>query len=355
MKKNLPILTGLRFFAALYVFIFHINLTQPVDFLGTFIYSFIKQGAGGVNVFFILSGFILFYNYYGKQINFSEFILKRLAKIYPVYLAGFFICLIIVKVMQIEIKDFFEIQVMNLLMVQSYLPKFAQVWYGGGSWSISTEFFFYLCFPLLLHLISNLSKKKAILVFFLCLLCSIMPGILYNLKLVPFALHYAFPPARIFEFASGMIVAMLVIKYRITLSIIIIYTVILCSFLFFLFVGRKLEGYVIQNIIIIPLTSIILIISTTPKKHILNFLRNKLFVYLGNISYSFYIIQIPILIILENIDHFNIYNRFVTIIILFCINILAAMILYHLIEKPFHKILTKRIKDIFNKNTETLI
>ncbi|MGE6394462.1 acyltransferase family protein [Chryseobacterium scophthalmum] len=349
MKDKLPILTSLRFFAALYVFIFHINLIQPFDFQSRFITSFISQGAAGVNVFFILSGFILFYNYYGKQINFSEFILKRLAKIYPVYLAGFLICLIVVKVMQIEIQDFFEIQVMNLLMIQSYLPKFAQVWYGGGSWSISTEFFFYLCFPLLLLLISNLSKKKAILVFFFCFLCSIIPGVLYNLKLVTFALHYAFPPFRIFEFISGMLVASLVVKYKLTLSKKIIFIAILCSFLFFLFIGQKLQGYVIQNIIIIPLTSIILITSITPSKYILKILGNDLFVYLGKISYSFYIIQLPILIILENVDNFNIYNKFVTIIVLFCINILAAIGLYHLIEHPFHEIFKEKINNILKK------
>lgn len=354
MKNKLPILTSLRFFAAFYVFVFHINLIQPFNFQSRFINSFISQGAAGVNVFFILSGFILFYNYYGKQVNFSEFILKRLSKIYPVYLAGFLICSIIVKIMQIEIKDFFEIQVMNLLMVQSYLPKFAQVWYGGGSWSISTEFFFYLCFPLLLNVISSLSKKKAILIFFLFFLFSIIPGIFYNLKLISFALHYAFPPLRTFEFVSGMLAALLVVKYKINLSKILIFTTILCSFLFFLFIGQKLKGYVIQNIIIIPLTNIILITNISPQKYILKILGNKLFVYLGDISYCFYIVQIPFLIILENID-LNIYNKFVTIIVLFCINILAAMILYHLIEKPFHKILTKRIKDIFNKNTETLI
>jgi peptidoglycan/LPS O-acetylase OafA/YrhL len=355
MKQNLPILTGLRFFAAFYVFIFHMNLRQSFDFLDTNILSIISQGAVGVNVFFILSGFILFYNYCDKQIVFLEFILKRLAKIYPVYLAGFIICFFVVKIMHIKVISFFEILIMNLLMFQSYLPKFSQEWYGSGSWSISTEFFFYLCFPLLLYFITKLSKKSIILYLILCFLCSILPGILFNLKIISFGLNYTFPPSRVWEFIIGMFTGALVFKYNIRISNIIFFVILLFSAIFFFFIGKKLNGYVIQNVIVIPIIMTILISVTTTKKHILEFLGNKFFEYLGKISYSFYIILIPIMIFLDNSRNFSIYNKMTTFITIFFANLIAAILLYHLIESPFHKFLNKKIKQIFVKKKITLI
>lgn len=346
MKQNLPILTGLRFLAAFYVFIFHINLRQSFDFLNESLLSIISQGAVGVNIFFVLSGFILFYTYYDKPVNFSEFILKRLAKIYPVYLAGFIICFLLVKIMHIKVTNFFEILIMNLLMFQSYLPKFAQEWYGSGSWSISTEFFFYLCFPVFLHFILKFSKKKLMLFLALTFLCSILPGILFNLKIINFGLSYAFPPSRIWEFISGMLTAALVFKHGVRINNILIFIILLFSIIFFFSVGKKLEGYVVQNIIVIPIMITILISTTTMKKHVLGFLGSKPFEYLGKISYSFYIVQIPIMIFLDNNSDF-IDNS--TFIIIFFTNLIAAIILYHTIELPFHKFLNKKIKQIFVK------
>lgn len=353
MKPNLPILTGLRFFAAFYVFVFHIDLRLPLTFLGKTISYLIAQGAVGVNVFFILSGFILFYNYHDKKVNFVEFILKRLAKIYPVYLAGFVICFFVVWFMHIKEENFFEVMMMNLLLVQSYLPKFSMQWYGGGSWSISTEFFFYLCFPLLLYFILKLSKTQVFIFLVFSFFCTFFTGILFNLQMIEAKLSYTFPPSRIWEFIIGMLTAALVIKHKVTINNLLILVVLLFSIFYFFYIGHELLGYVIQNIIVVPLMITILISVATRKKHILSFLGTRFFEYLGKISYSFYIIQIPIMILLEKNIGFKIYNTFITFGIIFFANLLGAMILYHFIESPFHQYLNKKIKHIFIKKTIT--
>lgn len=349
MKQNLPILTGLRFFAAFYVFIFHIYNRYSFDSLGKTISDFIAQGAVGVNIFFILSGFILYYNYHDREVNFTEFILKRLAKIYPVYLAGFILCLLVVLLMHIKIEYFFEIMMMNLLLVQSYLPKFSMQWYGSGSWSISTEFFFYLCFPLLLKLISSLSKKNVAVFFALSYIFSFLPGVLYDQSIIRSELTYTFPPSRIWEFIVGMLTAALVIRYKVTINNLLISIIVISSTVFFYFIGKNLEGHVIQNTIAVPLMAIILCTVTTRKKHILLFLGNPFFEYLGKISYSFYIIQIPMLRFLVSIENFMIYNTFVTVLILFFINLIGAIVLYHIIESPLHQFLNKKIKQWFGR------
>lgn len=345
MKPNLPILTGIRFFAAFYVFIFQIDSRIPLDFLGKPIIDVISQGATGVNVFFILSGFILYYNYHDKQINFTEFILKRIAKIYPVYLAGFFLCFAVVFLNKIRVDSFFEVMMMNLLMVQSYLPKFSLQWYGSGSWSISTEFFFYLCFPILLLFISKLSKISICLLFVTCFALSVLPGALYNLKLIDFLSTYSFPPSRVWEFIIGMLTASMVIKHRLSINNFVIFFILIFSALYFYFFGRKLDGYVVQNIIVVPLMVAILISATTQKKQFLSFLGNKFFEYLGKVSYSFYIVQIPIMIYLDHNNNYKLYNPALLLVSLFLINLLIAVIMYHIIESPFHQYLNKKIKE----------
>lgn len=63
-RKKMDGVTILRFIAAFYVFIFHINMRVPVNF-GELINKTISNGVIGMSIFFMLSGFVLTYNYYG--------------------------------------------------------------------------------------------------------------------------------------------------------------------------------------------------------------------------------------------------------------------------------------------------
>jgi peptidoglycan/LPS O-acetylase OafA/YrhL len=65
-KYNLPALTGLRFFAALYVILFHFDLRTPFNFLPGFLHELVAAGRLGVTLFFVLSGFILTFSYMNK-------------------------------------------------------------------------------------------------------------------------------------------------------------------------------------------------------------------------------------------------------------------------------------------------
>ncbi|MBS1571599.1 MAG: acyltransferase [Bacteroidetes bacterium] len=344
MKQNLPILTGLRFLAAFYVFIFHAHLRLSLDFLPRFAQNIIGQGAIGVNVFFILSGFILYYNYVNREVNYKEFIYKRLAKIYPVYLFGFILCLGVVYLLNSNIDHYFRIKIYNLLLIQSYFPKYSMEWYGGGSWSISTEFFFYLLFPFLLKSITKLDKTKTVLLVLLTYFFSIIPGLLFNLGIIPINWNYTFPPSRLPEFFIGMLTAVLIYRFNTKVSNKLIASIILLCCVYYVLIGKDLQGYVIQNIIVIPLVTIFLIGVTTFKNSIFSFLGTKLFEYLGKISYSFYITQIPIFLYLDKNFIFKNYNSLFYLIIVFVLNLFLSMIAYHIIEKPIHQFLIDRLK-----------
>ena len=91
--KGLRALTGLRGIAALWVFLFHAELLTADMTDGSFDFLKMVASAGylGVDLFFVLSGFVIAYNYADLELHrsvskFSDFLWKRLARIYPAHL-----------------------------------------------------------------------------------------------------------------------------------------------------------------------------------------------------------------------------------------------------------------------------
>lgn len=151
MPQNLKPLTALRFFAAMWVVCFHFW-----DNLGTTMPAFVAKGYLGVELFFVLSGFILSHVYLERfrdgAFSFREFLWARLARIYPLHIAivaGLALLIFGLSVVGITAGD--------KLIVWSSLPAqitLTQAWglapQGGWnhpSWSISAEWFAYLTFP----------------------------------------------------------------------------------------------------------------------------------------------------------------------------------------------------------------
>src|SRR5437899_9996368 len=98
-KGELSSLTGIRFYAALLVYLYHVVLTIPgmTALSGS---SLLFNAADvGVSFFFVLSGFILTYNYADvfrdgvSGANYQRFVWDRLTKIYPVHFLTFVLVL----------------------------------------------------------------------------------------------------------------------------------------------------------------------------------------------------------------------------------------------------------------------
>src|SRR6202020_3679841 len=82
-KPPLPALTGIRTLLAIFIILFH--FTPP--HLG-FLYPIINNGYVFVGVFFLISGYVLTYNYADRARTLvkREFWLARFSRLYPVYL-----------------------------------------------------------------------------------------------------------------------------------------------------------------------------------------------------------------------------------------------------------------------------
>ncbi len=154
-RKPIPALTGLRFFAAFHVVWYHYAPPLP-----HWPMNIVRNGYMAVSLFFVLSGFVLAYNYEGRRMDRSRFWLARFARIYPGYLLGF--CLIApavaVRLLHSDPLRFVAAGAAAGALLQGWYPSLALVWNGPG-WSLSNEAFFYLLFPMLLPALCRLSNR----------------------------------------------------------------------------------------------------------------------------------------------------------------------------------------------------
>jgi peptidoglycan/LPS O-acetylase OafA/YrhL len=144
-------LDHLRFFAAILVVMFHFyhGLVPLEDSSQNPLLTLFGEGSSGVDLFFVLSGFIFGLIGQGKIIHYGNFMLSRLVRVYPLYLLG------IVIVMAANRGRFTPLDfgllflpVLNLDYLPT-LPGFGQLW------TIGLEFQFYLIFPFLMAFVAR--------------------------------------------------------------------------------------------------------------------------------------------------------------------------------------------------------
>ncbi len=184
--STLPSLTGLRGIAACWVLLFHIgNQTGKAHpDIGRLLDVIAGGGFLGVDIFFVLSGFVIALNYSGKDGprdfgSYLRFLQKRLARVYPVYLfvllvlvaaVGFF-NLLSIPVARPWSRDLDGL-LKSLLLVQGWTIPITSTW-NIPSWSVSTEWLAYLLFPVVSLIATRLPGR-----FTKLLACVVLLGIL---------------------------------------------------------------------------------------------------------------------------------------------------------------------------------
>lgn len=171
-KIYFPNLDGLRTIAFFAVFVNHAlgclayrNQNKYFNFVRD---RFLIDGDLGVNLFFVLSGFLITYlllkekELYGK-INIPHFYLRRILRIWPVYFLVVALCLLVFPPFADRFEPSFPISVatdqLNPWLYVSFLGNFDYIYHGitnvliGILWSVSVEEQFYLFWPLLIAFI----------------------------------------------------------------------------------------------------------------------------------------------------------------------------------------------------------
>lgn len=149
MRENRP-LTSVRGIAAVYVVCYHMNAWIRPDLVPRSVFGY---GYSAVDVFFVLSGFILA-TVYGRIAldDFSQFMVKRVLRLYPLHLAiMLFLAVAIAGAPLIHINmhsDQFHAWhafPYVLLLIQPFTS--AQGGWNNPSWSIGIELLCYVLFP----------------------------------------------------------------------------------------------------------------------------------------------------------------------------------------------------------------
>lgn len=154
--ERIHALTSLRFFAALWVVVFHTMLLPFGNLRGTLADRIISFGYTSVSFFFLLSGYILAIVYlaHGRPIKKKDFYAARLARVYPLFAITLLFdapFVVYERASQFgwarSLAKTSGTLVIHIFMLQAWLP-----WLRGidqPNWSLSVETVFYLAFPFL--------------------------------------------------------------------------------------------------------------------------------------------------------------------------------------------------------------
>jgi peptidoglycan/LPS O-acetylase OafA/YrhL len=174
--RNLSGLTSIRFFAALWVVLYH--LAPNWDLLRN-VGPIVYVGYSAVTLFFVLSGFILSYNYLSSDYRPQEFWVARAARVLPVYFAALIVSIpVFLHQCLKQGIPFVPAAFYPVVMVQAWIPKVALLWNGPG-WSLSCEAFFYLLFPLILAPMARLFRRTFAGTFAAVWILGIVPSLIY--------------------------------------------------------------------------------------------------------------------------------------------------------------------------------
>src|SRR2546423_8216468 len=159
-------LTALRGLAAWWVVLYHFD-TYLLPYLPTWAFYFVSKGYLAVDLFFCLSGFVIYFNYGNLNVLSARevrvFYLKRFAKIYPLHLFTIGLYVLLLGMLLLAHRGIppgrfsGESLLMNVLLVQDWAP--ADMTWNVPSWSISAEFAAYLLFPLVVLMARKIGRR----------------------------------------------------------------------------------------------------------------------------------------------------------------------------------------------------
>jgi peptidoglycan/LPS O-acetylase OafA/YrhL len=293
-QKTLNHIQFLRGISVLLVFFYHLKL------------EYFNYGFLGVDIFFVISGFVISSMIYHeiettKKFNFYNFYVKRFKRIYPVLLFILSISFILVIFFQplelflnnfnVYIKSLFGIS--NFYYLSLTKDYFDTVFDDpfAHTWSLGIELQFYIFFPLVLFcLLKYISFFRNIFILVLLIIIGICFSNFFqeSIKLIFYS-----PLFRFWEFLIGTLTFFLTNKLKFKnnyLSLLVFFVL-----LFFILIPKNIS---LPNIILVTciFTSIFILSYRNNKNEIFNYLvENKFLIFLGNASYSFYLWHLPII------------------------------------------------------------
>ncbi|QZL03652.1 acyltransferase [Streptomyces sp. BHT-5-2] len=303
--SRLPSLTGLRFIAAALVFAVHgasTGVFKDQAVAADYFTFFGNAGAVGVSFFFLLSGFVLTWSARTGDTT-RGFWRRRFFKIVPNHVVTFAAALVLMSLVSAQIA--FPQTLANLFLLHAWLPDVSYVETANTvSWSLSVEMLFYLAFPLLIRLVNKVRPNRlwygaagaAALVLLLPVIAQHLLPSTPHYSFLPLSwtqiwFVYVFPLSRLLEFLLGMFMARILLTGRWPgLGLLPAGLLAVAAYLLPVFVTfNQLYNY--AAVTIVPLALLIPAAAAADVRGRRTWLSTRTFVWLGEISFAFYLVH----------------------------------------------------------------
>lgn len=313
-------LDSIRGIAALSVVLYHVSWVSWIE--GQ---AYVRNSYLMVDLFFVLSGFVLAYSY-GQRIaagaDFLKFMWLRFWRLWPLHFS-FLVMLLAIECLKAIAQARYGLVahnpaftmnnlgsfVGNVFLVQS-LHLFSGLTFNYPSWSISVEFYTYVLFGSLVLL----SGTRRNMLIWSALICVASLGALVLLGPDALFQTYSFGIVRcFFGFFLGVLTFAFYERAR-GLSLAagnktpIGYLALVAVAGFCLFLGFKSPGY--SDLAIYPLSAaVVFFVALAPAEGPTRFLRTAPFVWLGTVSYSIYMVHAAVEWGMDQVLHFLTHAR----------------------------------------------
>jgi peptidoglycan/LPS O-acetylase OafA/YrhL len=366
-------LTGLRIIAALWVVLFHFRplLADAAPGFRDALSPVLNCGAQGVDLFFILSGFVLTWNYLDRMgwswrtRDTVHFLWLRLARVWPVYLVTLHLAALWViftlHVGHVPSKEVNQLTAVSylrqILLVQLWFqPYFDGSSWDGPAWSISAEWLAYLLFGVLVLVIFRMSHAtRARSLMWLAVAASLPPVVMLLIS-GQFYTPWSWLPRIVMQFTAGALVAAAVGRLRLTdrarrgagyLSVPLIAAIV---GLLYLFDAHPLHGVQdtggLVDVLFVPLVMTLAIgAGSLP-----GLLSTRLMVYGGQISFCVYMVHELVhtsWIWAAEQFQLTLHGSVGKLIVagLLTITVVAAILLFHAVEEPARRWMRRMVHD----------
>lgn len=233
-----------------------------------------------------------------KSITAKDFILKRVARIYPLHLLTLFLAIPVTLYVFGNVIKGTVLFGINALLLQTLVPiKDVYFSFNGVSWNAADLMLFYVCFPFLVPVLGRLRRKA-----FTLIMAAIVGLIVISMQIVPREhYHYVFyisPFFRIFDFVLGMYLYKVVksMQYKPSYRFGTLAEISAVAFagIWYWFANihsEALQPYVYSLFLWLPLSLVIVTFYFEAGIISRRVLSTKLMCTLGGLSFSFYMLH----------------------------------------------------------------